>query len=319
MTDHSEDQPKSDRTETRVHQSGQMTQEMSVMQPDQLEIQQAALVLLGHPDANEVGEHWRLRRTGGVDIGRLPLSDVPITGASAVSRRPARTERNDGTYQVQDLGSTNGTYLNGEGLKAPEWLSSEDRLQVGSVHLKLIVEADVEGSYHQMMYSLAVTDPLTGVANRRRFEEELDREFARAGRRERSLGLMIIDVDQSKQINDHYGHPIADQVLKGVAAGLQEINRGEQTLARIGGDEFAILIPEASVEDLELVAERVREQVAAVKVESPKGTVTAQCSIGGAVVAAGQGQAEGLYAAADEALYQSERSGRARATITGDF
>lgn len=306
-------------SDTGRHQAAEMTQEIPVIRTDMLEEQEAALVLLGHPQAGEVGKHWRLRAEESpiAEIGRLSSCHISIGKATAVSRRHAQIERRDGGYRLKDLGSTNGTYLNGERIESPRWLNSGDRIQVGPVHLKFIVEADVEAAYHEMMYALAVTDPLTGVANRRRFEEELEREFARAGRRRRQLGLILLDVDEFKHINDHYGHPVADQVLKAIGSGLQAITREEQTVARIGGDEFAILAPEADSDDLRVIAQRAHGQVAAVRVDSPEGVVGARCSIGGAVVDATEGEASDLYADADAALYESKRAGRNRITIGG--
>lgn len=306
--------------ETGHHASADMTQEIAVLRPEEVEAQEAALVLLGHPEPREVGKHWRLKPQDNpvAEIGRMSSCDVAIGHASAVSRRHAQIEIRDGGYRLKDLGSTNGTYLNGERIESARWLSSGDRIQVGPVHLKFIVEADVEAAYHEMMYSLAVTDPLTGVANRRRFEEELEREFARAGRHRRRLGLLILDVDEFKQINDHHGHPVADQVLKQVGIGLQRITREEQTVARIGGDEFAILVPEADAGALRRIAERAHAEVAAVRVDGADGKVTATCSIGGAVVDATEGRASDLYSDADAALYESKKQGRDRITIEGD-
>lgn len=305
------------RSDTGQHPSAEMTQEIPVVRPEETEVQEAALVLLGHPEPREVGKHWRLKpeQAPTAEIGRLSSCDIAIGHASAVSRRHARIEIRDAGYRLEDLGSTNGTYLNGERIESACWLSSGDRIQIGPVHLKFIVGADVEAAYHEMMYSLAVTDPLTGVANRRRFEEELEREFARAGRHHRRLGLLILDIDEFKQINDHHGHPVADQVLKQVGAGLQRITREEQTVARIGGDEFAILVPEADASGLRRIAERAHAEVTAVEVDGADGKVAPTCSIGGAVVDATEGQASDLYSDADAALYKSKKQGRNRVTI----
>ncbi len=305
------------RPDTGRHSSIELTQEIPVIRPEDMEIQEAALVLLGHPQAGEVGKHWRIKPDDHpiTEIGRLSSCDIPIGQATAVSRRHAQIEARDGGYRLKDLGSTNGTYLNGDRIESARWLNSGDRIQVGPVHLKFIVEADVEAAYHEMMYSLAVTDPLTGVANRRRFEEELEREFARAGRHSRRLGLILLDIDEFKQINDYHGHPVADEVLKAVGTGLKQITREEQTVARIGGDEFAILVPEVEVEDLRRIAERAHQGVASIRVRGADAVVSASCSIGCAVVDASEGRASDLYADADAALYESKKAGRNRMTV----
>ncbi len=304
--------------DTRASRVG-LTQEIPVVRREDLPFEQAGLVLLGHPDPSEVGKMWRLKVDvdGGSEIGRLSSCEVVLGGTAAVSRRHARIEAVNGSYYIQDLDSTNGTYVNGERLTAPACLQTGDRVQVGTVHLKFLVEADVEAAYHEMMYSLAVTDPLTHVANRRRFEEELRRECARAARYARPLGLLLVDIDRFKEINDAFGHPAADVLLKEFASALLSVVREEQTVARIGGDEFAVLIPEGGEGDCRHIAVRIQEAVGAIAIDHPKGKMRVRCSIGGAVTETDSSSASDLYETADAALYQSKHEGRNRVTIHG--
>ena len=109
--------------------------------------------------------------------------------------------------------------------------------------------------------ALATTDELTGLKNRRRFFEELETQFALAARRRSPLSLVLLDVDHFKAYNDAFGHPAGDDVLRGVADVLRGVTRGHDTVARHGGEEFAVLLPGTGPEVARGMAERLREAV----------------------------------------------------------
>ena len=156
----------------------------------------------------------------------------------------------------------------------------------------------------------AFTDHLTGLANRRRFERQLEREVARTERYGRPFCLLLVDIDNFKEVNDTYGHDAGDEVLRRVANVIQSGTRGIDTDARIGGDEFAVILPETDlVRGLE-VAERLRAAIAALDL-GPAGRVTA--SLGVAELPACARTGEELRTAADAALYEAKRGGRDRA------
>lgn len=153
---------------------------------------------------------------------------------------------------------------------------------------------------------LARTDPLTGLANRRAFRERLVGEVERARRHRRNLGLALIDLDGFKLVNDTYGHQAGDEVLATVARRAAATVRAGELLARIGGDEFALLLPEADVEETAAAAERVRQLVG----HDPIGEVPAvTVSVGVTDLALGA-DADGLLRTADEALYGAKAQGR---------
>src|SRR5207245_4052528 len=104
---------------------------------------------------------------------------------------------------------------------------------------------------------LAATDALTGLANRRTLETELDRAVARARRRRKPVSFVLLDVDHFKALNDTFGHQAGDEVLRDVARSLATQVRPEATVARYGGEEFAVLLPDCSAEEAVLVAERL--------------------------------------------------------------
>ncbi|PYQ58065.1 MAG: hypothetical protein DMF53_21155, partial [Acidobacteria bacterium] len=160
------------------------------------------------------------------------------------------------------MGSTNGTYINGQPIHGRTVLRSGDRFQTAAVHFKFLHEQDVESAYHLAIYELVAKDGLTEIFNKRKLEEELQREHARAARHQRPLSLIIFDLDEFKTINDTYGHLCGDFILKQVASLARELVRPEQVLARVGGDEFVILAPETGAEGAEALASKLRDRIA---------------------------------------------------------
>ena len=166
----------------------------------------------------------------------------------------------------------------------------------------------------EQLRELARTDSLTGLANRRGFEERLEEEWRRALRKGSSFALILLDVDHFKQFNDEFGHSAGDDCLKQVATTLSRCRRMSDFPARVGGEEFALLLPETDSEGALVVAETVRQQVEAAGIlhpRSPHAVVTA--SIG---VAAFQPQpnrtASDVVRASDQAMYVAKRAGRNR-------
>jgi diguanylate cyclase (GGDEF)-like protein len=158
---------------------------------------------------------------------------------------------------------------------------------------------------------LAGSDALTGLPNRRHFEETLERELSRAVRTEEPVNLLMLDIDHFKKINDTYGHQTGDAVLCAVGMKLHETVRIADVVARYGGEEFAIVMPNAHTQDAVRLAERILLAVA--ELEIP---VTA--SIGIATYLRHAIDARGMVDAADRALYESKRTGRNRATVGED-
>ncbi|HYE13353.1 MAG TPA: diguanylate cyclase [Pyrinomonadaceae bacterium] len=153
----------------------------------------------------------------------------------------------------------------------------------------------------------AFTDHLTGLANRRRFERQLEREAARTERYGHPFCLLLIDIDNFKEVNDTQGHDAGDEAIRRVGGAIQTATRGIDTCARIGGDEFAVILPETDIERGLEVAERLRAAIAAVG----GGGITA--SLGVAEMPASAHDGGALRAAADAALYEAKRAGRDRA------
>ena len=156
----------------------------------------------------------------------------------------------------------------------------------------------------------ANTDHLTGLANRRRFERQLEREVTRTRRYGRPFCLLIVDIDHFKRVNDTFGHPVGDEVITRLASTLQAGTRGIDMAARVGGEEFAVLLPETDYAAGVEVAVRLRDAIRRMDVPKEVGRVTA--SIGIAEFSATSGDGTTLYAAADKALYEAKQAGRDR-------
>lgn len=155
-------------------------------------------------------------------------------------------------------------------------------------------------------------DPLTGALNRRGYDKVISREFERARRARRNVGLVVIDVDYFKQINDTHGHPVGDEVLVGIVQCVRETLRCSDVLCRLGGDEFAIILPEVDSEIAAQVARRVAVACRALEI----GDFPVTLSIGVASIQPDwSATPEQLLEAADQALYESKRNGRAQVSL----
>lgn len=157
---------------------------------------------------------------------------------------------------------------------------------------------------------IATTDELTGLPNRRAFLAALEAETARAEERDASLWVTIIDVDRFKRINDSYGHPAGDDVLRSVAAIVRTSIRGNDLLGRIGGEEFAVLMPETTRDQAEMVSERVRRAVETTPFILPSGEVIS-VTLSAGLAARGKGEdIANLLSRTDIALYEAKKGGR---------
>jgi diguanylate cyclase (GGDEF)-like protein len=170
---------------------------------------------------------------------------------------------------------------------------------------KLRLQQDLRG--------LAETDSLTELHNVRAFRRRFEDEMRRSIRYGRPLSLIMVDLDDFKQINDRFGHPAGDRVLKGLAAILRESVRETDFPARYGGEEFVVLCPETPAPAAAVVAERIRSAVADIEMELARGDLRRfTCSVGVATFPEHAASAEDLLQAADSALYDAKRAGKNR-------
>ena len=160
-------------------------------------------------------------------------------------------------------------------------------------------------------------DYLTGVANRGHFMDQAEQELARAVRYSNDLSIFMMDIDHFKQVNDRYGHKIGDSVLKKLAQVCLNTLRTVDILGRIGGEEFAILLPETNMAEALEVAERLRQEIASSRLPLEEGLpVQFTVSIGVSSLATSDDNIDVLLNAADKALYKAKEAGRNQGCIT---
>lgn len=269
------------------------------------------LVAIYADDKGVMGRRYLLN-SGVLRIGRMPDNEIAL-GDEAVSRRHARIERGSDGWLLMDVGSRNGTLLNERELVGQAKLRRDDRIRIGSTIFKYLSGVDVESLFHEEIYQLSIIDHLTGLHNRRFFDDSLEREFSRARRYRRALSLLMLDIDWFKRVNDRHGHPAGDFVLRGVAAVLkQALRRDERTLARYGGEEFGLLLPETDLPAAVSVAESLRAAVAAARFQHQGASIAVSASVGVATLIGSGRSANELLARADQKLYEAKRGGRDR-------
>ena len=271
---------------------------------------EANVILIAHPENRTLGTRFRLRPGSVIEIGRSPSSEISFPEVLSISRAHARLEHQGSTVVIEDLGSTNGTYVNDRLIQKTHQLRSGDRFQVGAVHFKFLHERDVENAYHLAIYDLVMRDGLTEIFNKRKYEEEVEREVARASRYGRPLTMLLLDIDHFKAVNDTYGHLCGDFVLKQVAERVRTSLRQEQIFARVGGEEFVVICPETTCENGRRLAEKLRDRIAAEPVTYAGFQVPVTCSFGVADLAPEMRDGVALYEAADRALYDAKQNGR---------
>lgn len=168
---------------------------------------------------------------------------------------------------------------------------------------------------HDRLERLAAVDPLTEAYNRRFGLARLREEFSRAVRAENPLGILMLDLDHFKAINDTYGHLVGDRVLRAVAGACRRVVREGDVLIRYGGEEFLVLLPGAGAADIKQVGERIRRAVAETSVEDGDLRVGVTVSLGGTTFREAVESADSLIAEADRALYEAKEAGRDRIVI----
>jgi diguanylate cyclase (GGDEF)-like protein len=266
-----------------------------------------------------------LLRMDGVGAGQvLSVSQTPFTmGRHATNRLPidddsisrfhARFVSEEGKYFVEDLGSRNGTFLQGKRITRAE-IRDDDWVQLGArVAFKFtLTDARQEGLLRKL-YESSTRDALTGAYNRRHFEDRLRAELAFAVRHATDCALILLDIDHFKRVNDTYGHPAGDEVLRHLAGIATRALRTEDVFARFGGEEFAVILRGASTRGAGRLAERLREalsqQPALHEGQQIATTLSAGCA---ALSCCATPSPDEVIAIADRRLYAAKQGGRNR-------
>jgi diguanylate cyclase (GGDEF)-like protein len=174
---------------------------------------------------------------------------------------------------------------------------------------------------HELVSEQAVTDELTGLANKRGFRDWIETEFARAERFGHELSLLMLDIDNFKAVNDTHGHLQGDEVLRTIGRILQRESRGIDQPARYGGEEFSVGLPETAPKGAAELAERIRARIEETEIPmvSGGGSMRITASLGVATMPDAADEVTGLVGAADEALYGAKRAGKNRVEVAPDI
>jgi diguanylate cyclase (GGDEF)-like protein len=242
-----------------------------------------------------------------VVIGRTNECTVSLPHPS-VSRRHCRIWLEEGRYHIEDLGSTNRTYLNGDVVSRAE-LRDGDQIGIGNNAIKFFVGTSLEAHYHNELIDLAICDSLTGFYNRRHFRSVLDEEVGKG--RDVPVCLLMLDLDHFKVFNDEHGHMVGDHVLSAFAQVIRENAPAGAPIGRLGGEEFAIVLNGLKLDAACDVAEMLRKAVAARPIIVHDLSLPVTVSIGVAQLQPAMDSA-GLLTVADEQLYRAKQEGRNR-------
>ena len=248
---------------------------------------------------------------GCYDLGRLAENAVVVDDAD-VSRHHARIWWRDGCHVIEDRGSRNGTYVQGRLVKCAE-LSGGDLIQLGPrTSLRYERMDRRQEALLKQLYESSTRDGLTGAFNRKYYSDRLAGEVAFARRHRTQIGLILFDIDHFKDVNDRYGHPAGDVVLRQLAAAVTQQLRSEDLFARIGGEEFAVVLRGIPLHGCVHLAERLRAVVEAQPVMLEGRALRVTVSVGCAVLGGEKISASELTSMADERLYEAKRGGRNR-------
>jgi diguanylate cyclase (GGDEF)-like protein len=250
----------------------------------------------GDPEAYERALH--AAEAAALDAGQI--AEIELAGASALAA-PLGGSEDGGAVGIVSV-ARGDRFTAGEH-ELFSYLTNQASVSVENVDL------------HETVQRQAVTDELTGLFNHRRFQEVMTQEVERARRYGQEMGLIMLDIDNFKRVNDTYGHMQGDMVLREVARVLRQSSREIDEPARYGGEEMAVALPQTDLEGAYRFAERVRRRIEALELELFDGDgtlkVTASFGVASLKTVDGDGK-DALVAAADAALYRAKRSGKNR-------
>ena len=286
----------------------------SMLDDEGLNKSHASLIVL---KGAEIGRDFRLRKN--MVIGRSTRADICLPDKEA-SREHARisyeaTGKNqDITFTLTDMGSTNHTFVNSRPVESVQ-LRDGDKIQIGDSVLKFVVLDNIEAKFHAEVRDLISYDQLTGLLTKESLYMAFERELQRCLRFGLPLGVLMMDLDFFKSVNDGHGHQMGSHVLAEVGRLIRQSFRNSDVSARYGGEEFLSYLAETDTTGAELVGERVRSEIEAFPFILDEVSIHVTISIGIAVAPRHGENIKTLVAAADQALYRAKETGRNRVCI----
>jgi len=265
---------------------------------------------------------WHLLTRKATRIGRDPEQDIALRDDTASRQHAVVVWENidlpdlPPECRISDNSSRNGTFLNGTRLTAPTILRPGDKIRIGSANLIYQVRSEQEIEGDERLRVMATTDNLTGLLNRAWLAQTARREVDRAQRYQRPLAVLLLDLDDFKKVNDTYGHAVGDHVLEKFGELLLSRKRTHDLVARWGGEEFCVLLPETTLQGALVMAERIRMAVENHTFNADGIQLAATVSIGVAQLSPHDGtHFERLVERADIGLYQAKNTGKNRVHV----
>lgn len=278
------------------------------------EVPPALVVLIGPP--GYVGKQYPITAND-IVIGRSVESQVYIDDKS-ISRSHAKFAVNGNEISIIDLGSTNKTIVNGEVVPplAACQLRNNDQIKTGNIIFKFLERGNIEAITNAAMYDRAQKDALTGAHSKGALLDKGPEAVKRSELLNEPLSLITFDIDHFKKINDTYGHPGGDYVLKELSnIVISKLIRSNDFFARYGGEEFVLLISGSSAKIAGEVGERIRQTIEAHEFEFENQKIAVTISVGIATKLPHETEWAQIYDRADKALYHSKQNGRNRTTF----
>lgn len=299
-------------TKSRDHSTDPHTVRLGSSRGSRLSGSRSATPSLVVIRGERLGARLDLSASEAVVIGRGSECDFLIADRSVSRQHCKLFSRDDGVW-AEDLGSTNHSFVNDQPIQLQRLVDS-DQLRVGKTVFKFLDVGNPEAGYLAELHDHAVRDGLTGLFNRRHATIVLTEEFRRSRQlSEASLVLAIIDIDWFKKINDEAGHLAGDAVLVQLSQVLGATLRAGDTLARIGGEEFALIMPDTGLDEAHRACDRLRQRVAEHEFRVENGQrFEVTISIGLAEVERSMKDYSELLAEADRRLYCAKLGGRNR-------
>jgi diguanylate cyclase (GGDEF)-like protein len=257
---------------------------------------------------NEIGARRKL--SSNLIAGRAPDAGLHLSDAG-VSWHHARFEDRGGAWAVIDLESTNGVSVNGKRC-TEAILRANDRIALGRTVLRFEEQDAIEAAYDEQMERLVSIDDLSGLLLRRRFDRECALLLDAARQKRAPLGLLVMDLDGVKKINDTHGHVYGAHVIGGSGHRIGEALHGRGIASRFGGDEFCAAIPGADAEACVKVGNELLSVIGATPFEKDGLVLRVGVSIGVASFPADASDAATLFRLADEAMYRAKQAGKHR-------
>ncbi len=250
-----------------------------------------------------------------IDVGRSRDCGLCL-GDMQVSSRHARISlRTDGCYVLEDLGSTNGTQINGKPLCGVRELLEGDKIFLGETVLRFAMVDAMDLGYHDELSQLARIDPLTGLESKYCFDDALNTALTHVRKQQTALSVLMMDMDGIKAINDTHGHLFGAHAISETGRLIARVLHGRGRVCRFGGDEFTAMLPGLDKQAALQVAENIRWQLTQANLEKNAISLKPTISIGIASYPEDGEQVLELIDAADQALYRAKHAGKNRVSI----